>query len=147
MIDLNSLVDEAAKTAGIDVSALDSSATKSKNLSKSKRVREYIAKNPEARNKDIADALAKYSVTAADVGNVKTQLKRKAATKGSTAGKLPTKMAAESKSSPAPKPKDVTIDATIGLDVLDAGIEFINKAGGLNEAQYALNVIRRIKSL
>jgi hypothetical protein len=141
MNDLNSLVDEAAKSAGVDISSV--SSTSSKNKSKSERVREYIAKHPEARNKEIAAALAKYSVSAADVGNVKTQLKKKAGKNAS-----PAKSQSEAKpSSPSVAKKDVLIDATIGLDVLDAGIEFINKAGGLNEAQYALNVIRRIKSL
>lgn len=143
MTDLDSLVEDAAKIAGIDVSSLDSSKTKSK----SERVREYINKHPEARNKDIATALAEYSVTAADVGNVKTQLKKKGDKKRSTATKSQAKTASETKLPTAPSPKDITLDATIGLDVLDAGIEFINKAGGLNEAQYALNVIRRIKSL
>jgi hypothetical protein len=141
MNDLNSLVDEAAKSAGVDISSIGS--TSSKNMSKSERVREYIAKHPEARNKDIAAALAKYSVSAADVGNVKTQLKKKA---GKNTSPAKSQSAAKPSSPPVAK-KDVLIDATIGLDVLDAGIEFINKAGGLNEAQYALNVIRRIKSL
>ncbi len=143
MIDIDSLVDDAAKTAGIDVPTPDSSATKSK----SERVREYIAKHPEARNKDIAAALANYSVTAADVGNVKTQLKKKDVKKRSTTAKSQAKTTSATKSPGAPSRQEVAIDATIALDVLDAGIDFINKAGGLNEAQHALNLIRRIKLL
>ena len=143
MIDSNSLVDDTAKTAGVDASSLDSPKTKSK----SERVREYIAEHPEARNKDIAAALVNFSVTAADVGNVKTQLRKKGVRKRATATKSQAKSAVATKSTPASSPKEAAIDGTIGLDVLDAGIDFINKAGGLNEAQYALNVIRRIKSL
>ncbi len=153
MNDLNSLVEEAVKSAPSAAIATKSNQSGSDTgMNKSQRVREYLKKNPEARNKDVSDALADFGVTPADVGNAKSQMKKKAAKKRATSVSKPAK-AGTPASGPA-KPagssvsaKEISIDAKIGLDVLDAGIEFVNRAGGLNEAQYALNVIRRIKSL
>jgi hypothetical protein len=133
MNDLNSLVESATKSSGHLLSA------KREVLSKSERIRQYLDRNPEARNKDVVDALKEFKVTPADVSNAKAQLKKKGA-KQKSSGKVEAKTT-------VPKKPEVVLDATINLDILDAGIEFINKAGGINEAQYALNVIKRIKSL
>ncbi len=142
MNDLNSLVDEAVKSAPPAVVTAKSAS----GMNKSQRVREYLKKNPEARNKDVADALSDFGVTPADVGNAKSQLKKKASKKRTPSAPKSNQGAAKPMVA-ASATKEASLDAKIGLDVLDAGIEFVNKAGGLNEAQYALNVIRRIKSM
>ena len=48
----------------------------SKELSKAQRIRLYMENNPEARNRDVVEALQQFSVTAADVANVKSIAKR-----------------------------------------------------------------------
>ena len=45
--------------------------------SKSKRVQEFLRANPQARNRDVVEALKEFGVTAADVSNAKAQLKKK----------------------------------------------------------------------
>ncbi len=148
MNDLNALVETAVKSAPHN--APKPSATNEAAISKSERVRRYLIQHPESRNKDVVQALAKFGVTVADVGNAKNQLKKKASksAQGKRTATVVKSNADKASTAKIPsEPKPVILDASIGLDVLEAGIEFINKAGGLNEAQYALNVIRRIKSI
>ncbi len=155
--DLDTLVDSAPKPSP--------KANKSgKGMSKSERIRRYLSDNPEARNKDVAEALAGHGVKPADVGNVKQQLKKKA--EGGMSGTGPSRrgrppktgagaaakaMAAAKDSNDSPigsmSGGNSSLDVAIGLDVLDSGIEFVKKSGGVSEAMYALNVIKRIKSL
>lgn len=113
-----------------------------KELSKAKRIREHMDKHPEARNKDIVDALEGFGVTAADVANVKSQMKR-------AEGK------ASSKAS-APKPKAAPAAAnntaltstgpTINWRELDAGVAFVKAAGSIQRAQHLLIIIEQIKA-
>jgi len=113
-----------------------------KELSKAKRIREHMDKHPEARNKDIVDALGGFGVTAADVANVKSQMKR-------AEGK------ASSKAS-APKPKAAPAAAnstaltstgpTINWRELDAGVAFVKAAGSIQRAQHLLIIIEQIKA-
>ena len=56
----------------------------SKELSKAQRIRLYMENNPEARNRDVVEALQQFSVTAADVANVKSIAKRQSADRKST---------------------------------------------------------------
>ena len=127
-------------------SAGRNAGSRDQNLSKSERIRRYLGRHPEARNRDVVDALDRYGVTAGDVSNVKRQLRNKA-----EESPAPARPAAAAASSPSPSPvadeSTPEVDASIRLDVLDAGIEFVRKAGGYNEAQYVLSVIRRIQSL
>lgn len=141
------LVEEAALKKGVQIpeEMPEPESESKKPLSKSARVREYLAAHPHAQNKDVASALSGYGVRPADVANVKAILKRKAA---KASGKAATTATAK----PAAKPVSETaaaaqIDATIQLDMLEAGIEFIKKAGGVNEAQHLISVISRIRSL
>jgi hypothetical protein len=39
----------------------------SKDLSKAQRIRRFMESNPEARNRDVVEALQQFSITAADV--------------------------------------------------------------------------------
>ena len=155
--DLDTLVESAPKPAA-------KSGKNGKDLSKSERIRRFLSDHPESRNKDVAEALASHGVKPADVGNVKQQLKKKAE-KGNTGagpsrrGRPPkTGAGAAAKAIAGAKESNETpigslsngnnsLDVAIGLDVLDSGIEFVKKSGGVSEAMYALNVIKRIKSL
>jgi len=119
-----------------------------KPMSKSARVREYLKRTPEVRNVDISKALEDHGVTSADVANVRAQqrkkdekkkTKTKATVKTDSASASP-QTATESKSNPE-------INATIQLHLLEAGVEFIRKAGGVNEALHILEIVRRIRSL
>lgn len=144
---LEQLVDDAAEAKGFDMKEHDrtTATNDGKKISKSARVREHLKRNPEARNVDVAKALEVYGVTSADVANVKAQLRKKATKKGakSTGKTAAAKMASAEK---ATKP-DPEVNVTIQLDLLEAGVEFIRKAGGVNEALHILGVVRRIRSL
>lgn len=145
-IQAEKMAEETAKRE--DAEKADSS------ISKSERIRRYLRDNPEARNVDIADALGKYGVTAADVASTKTQMRKreeKAANKhGGSAGGY-SSVAAPSKNGnghtdPLSLDKNFP-DVQIGLDAIEEGMDFIRKAGGMNEAQHILNLIRRIKQI
>ena len=146
MHSLDEMVEEIARHQGVELpeSMAEDQDDGDKPMSKSARVRQYLEEHPEARNKDVAEALAPHGVRPADVANAKAQMKRKAAKEA------PAKAAATPKSvasKPAETAAEPTIDATIQLDLLEAGMEFIRKAGGVNEAQHVLNIVRRIRSL
>jgi hypothetical protein len=120
-------------------------------LSKSERIRRYMKENPEARNVDIAEALGEHGVTAADVASVKTQLKKKEEKRGAThvrSGSNGSNGATKTQAiNGITASADAAIEAQVGLDVLEDGMDFIRKAGGMNEAQHILNVIRRIRAM
>ena len=146
MHSLDEMVEEIARHQGVELpeSMAEDQDGGDKPMSKSARVRQYLEDHPEARNKDIAEALAPHGVRPADVANTKAQMKRKAAKNS------PPKPAAAAASVAPKSPEsssEPTIDATIQLDLLEAGMEFIRKAGGVNEAQHVLNIVRRIRSL
>jgi len=152
MNDLDTLM-ESVTTPEMEVAERNAILSKASSpMSKSERIRRFLDKTPAARTREIVEALKEYGVTIADVGNVKSQLKRKAEkvkeksvkTKQTTAAAtVPARIAAPT----ATSQPEVSIDHSIKLDVLEAGIEFVRKAGGINEAQYTLTMIRRIKSL
>lgn len=134
----------AADAPAVPPSPSSDPMSEAKPLSKSARVREFLEQHPGARNRDVAEALSSHGVTAADVANVKTQLKRKQEKAGRMVKpKANAKPAAEAPSTPA----SPQLDATIQIDLLEAGVEFIRKAGGINEAQHVLGMIRRIQQL
>lgn len=115
-------------------------AVESKPLSKSARVREYLKEHPNARNKEVAKILSQYGVRPADVANVKAILKKKAELN-------PVAQTEPPSSAPSSNAASAMIDASVQLDLLENGIEFVRKAGGVNEALHVLGVIRRIRSL
>ncbi len=151
MSTLEQLVEDSARARGIDMAANDRLRMQSdKKISKSARARDYMESNPNASRNEVADALEIYGVTLADVANAKAAMRRKAERKSSPK----TTKAKRAKSTVATDAKpeskaaaNVTVDATIQLDLLDAGVEFIRKAGGINEAQHILSLVRRIRSL
>jgi hypothetical protein len=149
MISLDEMVEEAARNLGVEIPEyMPEEEENDAQMSKSQRVRDYLEEHPEARNKDIADALAKYGVRPADVANTKAQMKKREAKleeQQSSVRKKKVTSAAVSEAKPAVVLPE--IDASVQLHLLEAGVEFIRKAGGLNEALHVIGVIRRIRSM
>jgi hypothetical protein len=124
-----------------------SSAVSDKNPSKSQRVRDYLEAQPEARNRDVVEALSEYGVTAADVSNAKAQLKRK--------GDTPSKRgrpSASAASTPAPSSKSGadTMQAaggSIAMNEIDAALTFVREIGSLDRAKQLLVIIQQIQQL
>ena len=84
----------------------------SKELSKAKRIREYLDNHPDARNKDAVESLAEYGVTAADVANVKSHQKRTQGAAKKSPGPAKAKAKAESSTSTALTNNGPTINGT-----------------------------------
>jgi len=89
----------------------------SKELSKAQRIRLYMENNPEARNRDVVEALQQFSVTAA-VGK-----KASLANTGMT-----------------------NPGASITLPELEAGVAFVKTAGSIMRAKHLLIIIEQIKA-
>lgn len=132
-----------------DFTLATSSAVSDKNLSKSQRVRNFLDAHPEARNRDVVEALSEYGVTAADVSNAKAQLKRK--------GDAPAKRgrpAASATAPSAPASSAATSDAgasatggSIAMHEIDAALKFVREIGSLDRAKQLLVIIQQIQQL
>lgn len=116
-----------------------SESSMSKEPSKAKRIRDYLNKHSDARNKDAVEALSEYGVTAADVANVKSHQKR-------SEGK-PRKSTSTSKAkSDSSVSTALTSNGpTINWKELDAGVAFVKAAGSVQRAQHLLIIIDKIK--
>lgn len=137
--------DAESRKQEIESSSQSNEDTMSKEPSKAKRIREYIDNNPQARNKDVVDALGDYGVTAADVANVKSQQKRKegkAKKSPATKAKASATAQAQSKASTAL----TNSGPTINWRELDAGVAFVKAAGSIQRAQHLLIIIEQIKA-
>jgi hypothetical protein len=113
----------------------------SKDLSKAQRIRKYLEENPESRNRDIVEALKQYKVTAADVANVKSLIKR-------SEGKSSGRKGAESKSSSASRTESTAlVPAGAGMSIaeLEAGVQFVKEVGSLTRAKHLLIILESIK--
>lgn len=110
--------------------------------SKSMRVQEYMRANPQARNRDVVEALAEYGVTAADVSNAKAQLKKKVSRRRSRASVTAAVAAAPGGDVPVSDSNN-----TISIDELEAAIEYVQTVGGLSRAMQLLAVVQQIRTL
>ncbi len=122
-------------------STTESENSMSKDLSKAQRIRNYMDANPEARNKDVVEALKQHKVTAADVANVKSISKR--------GGKEIGRPAKESTKPRAEKAESTAMSATgasITLPELEAGVAFVKAAGSVMRAKHLLIIIEQIKA-
>ena len=101
-------------------------------VSRSQHIRNYMAENPDAKPKEIIEALGKRGIEVSStlVSMAKYNQSRKLAKK-----KVATKK--------APKPK---APAAAG-DTLAAAIRFVEHAGGFRAAKSAIETIERIRSL
>ena len=112
----------------------------SKDLSKAQRIRNYLEAHPECRNKDVVVALEKYSVTAADVANVKSNMKKSEANNSVAAVRR----------GPAPSAPVATSEVSEGgpslnLKHLEAAVDFIKLVGSVQAAQHLLIIVDRVK--
>ncbi len=109
-------------------------------LSKSKRIQEYLRSHPEARNRDVVSALAEFGVTAADVSNAKAQLKRKTIRRRSRAAVVP----------PTTTPDGTVVpveETKISLAEIEATIDYVQAVGGLARAQQLLAIVQQIQQM
>ena len=145
------------------------SATGGEKMSKSRRIREYLEAHPDARNRDVVTALEPFGVKAADVANVKAQQKQRSGAEPAAAadGQPDAKAAPVAKrgrpkgarkarsasATPAPAAKRTssaaraTSPAEIGLSEVDAAIQFIEQAGGIERARQIIDLVDRIRQM
>jgi hypothetical protein len=107
-------------------------------VSKSKRIQEYLQSHPEARNRDVVSALQEFGVTAADVSNAKAQLKRR-----STRRRPRPVVTATSPDGVVVRPEETRIS----LAEIEATIEFVQAVGGLTRAQQLLAIVHQIQQI
>lgn len=122
-----------------------SSTVYDKNPSKSQRVRDYLDEQPDARNRDVVEALSDYGVTAADVSNAKAQLKRKGAT--SKRGRPAAAAQAAPSSPPKPSAANQSPSGSIAMNEIDAALNFVREIGSLDRAKQLLVIIQQIQQL
>jgi len=113
-----------------------------KKINKSELIREYIAKHPKSGNKDIAEALAPQGINYGAVANVRQQLKTKSGAQ--PAGKRGRPAGSKSKASKTVKRAKPAASGALGS--LEAAINFIQEAGGIDQAKAAIDTIEKIKA-
>jgi hypothetical protein len=109
--------------------------------SKSKRVQEYLRANPQARNRDVVEALKEFGVTAADVSNAKAQLKKKYTRRRSRAAAV---VAATVTGGDANADE---INSSISITEIEAAIDYVQSVGGITRAQQLLAIIQQIQEI
>lgn len=112
-----------------------------KDLSKAQRIRKFLSEKPEARNRDIVEALKAYKVTAADVANVKSLMKR-------SEGKPARRKASDEPKAPGARSESTALVPSGGgmsLAELEAGVAFVKTVGSLTRAKHLLIILETIK--
>jgi hypothetical protein len=114
--------------------------------SKSKRVRDYLTEHPQARNKDVVEALAEFGVTPADVSNAKTHLKKRASKRRNRS--VVVAVSAEANANPTGD-DEASNAATqqISLTEIDAALTFVRQVGSVDRARHLLVIIQQIQEL
>jgi hypothetical protein len=116
----------------------------SKELSKAQRIRLYMENHPEARNRDVVEALQQFSVTAADVANVKSIAKRQGG--GAASKREQASMPSVAKKPSSPSTSMTSPGSSITLPELEAGVAFVKTAGSIMRAKHLLIIIEQIKA-
>lgn len=112
--------------------------TVSEQPSKSKRIQEYLRSNPQARNRDVVEALKEFGVTAADVSNAKSQMKKKYTRRRSRAAAV----VAASVTGVVDEE-----NSSISISEIEAAIDYVQAVGGITRAQQLLAIIQQIQEL
>ena len=110
-------------------------------LSKSQRVQDYLGANPRARNRDVVEALKEFGVTAADVSNAKTQLKKKYTRRRSRAAAV----VAATVTGAGPHMDEA--NSSISITEIEAAMDYVQSVGGIVRAQQLLTIIQQIQEL
>ncbi|MCR9293034.1 MAG: hypothetical protein NXI32_09975 [bacterium] len=108
--------------------------------SKSKRVQEYLRANPQARNRDVVEALKEFGVTAADVSNAKAQLKKKYTRRRSRAAAV---VAATVTGGDSVSEENLSIS----ISEIEAAIDYVQSVGGIARARQLLAIIQQIHEI
>ena len=114
--------------------------------SKSKRVRDYLTEHPQARNKDVVEALVEFGVTPADVSNAKTHLKKRASKRRNRSVVVGVGVTEGASTGPAGSDEAVVV-AQISLTEIDAALNFIRQVGSMERARQLLGIIQQIQQL
>jgi len=115
-----------------------------KELSKAQRIRLYMENNPQARNRDVVEALKHFGVSAADVANVKSIAKRQGASAKVSRSQEPLSNAV--KRPVATSTGMSSPGSSITLPELEAGVAFVKTAGSIMRAKHLLIIIEQIKA-
>ncbi len=110
--------------------------------SKSKRIQDYLRASPQSRNRDVVEALTEYGVTAADVSNAKTQLKKKYTRRRSRAAAV---VAASVTTGEFVAEENG--NGSVTIFELEATVDYVQSVGGITRAQQLLALIQQIQSL
>ncbi|MCA9084471.1 MAG: hypothetical protein KDA81_10470 [Planctomycetaceae bacterium] len=98
-------------------------------ISKSDRIRNYLKTHPNAKPKEIAEALESYEISYPLIAKL-CQAERQSRTV--TRRK--------------PRATSVTAAGSVDVQMMESGIQFVEAAGGLENAREVLSVIERIWS-
>ncbi len=112
--------------------------------SKSKRVRDYLTEHPQARNKDVVEALVEFGVTPADVSNAKTHLKKRASKRRNRS--VVVGVTEDASTGPVSNDEAVVV-AQISLTEIDAALHFVRQVGSMDRARQLLGIIQQIQQL
>jgi hypothetical protein len=118
----------------------------SKELSKAQRIRRFMESNPEARNRDVVEALQQFSITAADVANVKSIAKRQGKSISESPKRSETPTPSAPKKAAASGTSLTSPGSSISLPELEAGVAFVKTAGSIMRAKHLLIIIEQIKA-
>jgi|688.fasta_scaffold09006_11 hypothetical protein len=118
----------------------------SKDLSKAQRIRRFMESNPEARNRDVVEALQQFSITAADVANVKSIAKRQGKSISESPKRSETPAPSAPKKAAASGTSLTSPGSSISLPELEAGVAFVKTAGSIMRAKHLLIIIEQIKA-
>ena len=110
--------------------------------SKSKRVRDYLTEHPQARNKDVVEALSEFGVTPADVSNAKTHLKKRASKRRNRSVVVGV---AEDASTDTTSDTEPAALAQISIPEIDAALHFVRQVGSIDRARLLLAIIQQIQ--
>jgi hypothetical protein len=114
----------------------------SKDLSKAQRIRRFMESNPEARNRDVVEALQQFSITAADVANVKSIAKRQGKSISESPKRSETPAPSAPKKAAASGTSLTSPGSSISLPELEAGVAFVKTAGSIMRAKHLLIILR-----
>ena len=117
-------------------------------VSKSQRIRDYMSSNPDKGNTEIVAALEQYGVKYADVANVKSLMKKQSSSNGhkkSSGTRSVKAAAAKKKGGPRAARAQAGSVTGSGMPAIQAGVRFVDEAGGVDQAMEILSLIRTVR--
>lgn len=122
---------------------------KSGGPNRSEAIRSYYAANPNAKPKEVAEALSKQgiSVTPAFVSTVRSTSKGKKKTgkRGRPAGRKTARKTGRPVGRPSTARRSAASSDQVSVDSLMRAKELVNEMGGVEDARYALEALERLR--